>query len=175
MHEELKLFLAKHDFDRRMKKVFVQNSSIQKINTFEFYLLHNRGFSCDGYAIMGLKNGAYLVGGEIDVSGRKHFKSWLEFKFLSQEFIFDSVYKCLFFKEEWYEEVKPTVKFKISKSEILKGLLENAKKRGENHYRILEIGNVGVDEFYIYNKKDIYKESILYMKGCKVKKFVAFV
>lgn len=177
MIEQLELMMANRYFNRRMRAIFVDRRNAKGIETFEKYLAYRYRDNCyyySGYAIMGLKNDDYLMRGDIVISGDLFWGNggyshgWVEFKYRSKEYVFDSMCIGIVPKKEWYEEFKPNVNFKHSKQEIIESFKDKLQILSKDCY---EVWSSSIHDYYTDN---VYKCGKLFMNGEKIKKFIAY-
>ena len=177
MIKQLELMMANRYFDRRMRKIFVDRCNAKGIETFKEYLAYRYRDNCyyySGYAIIGLNNDDYLMRGDLRISGDfifgngGYYHGWVEFKYRGKEYVFDSMCIGVVPKAKWYEEFKPNVKFKHSKMEIIKGFKDKLQIITRNCY---EIQGSDISSYYT---DTVYEHGKLFMRGEKVKKFIAY-
>lgn len=177
MIKQLELMMANRYFDRRMRKIFVDRCNTKGIETFKEYLAYRYRDNCyyySGYAIMGLSDDDYLVRGELHIPGDFIWETlgyshgWVEFKYRGKEYVFDSMCRGIVPKDEWYEEFKPNIKFKHSKMEIIESFKDKLQIVARNCY---EIQGSNISSYYT---DTVYEHGRLFMRGEKVKKFIAY-
>lgn len=167
-------------FFSRMKNISIYRVGYEVVETFRQYLFHwyrNNCYNYSSYVIIGMRSDDYLVRGEITLSndwmwengGYEH--GWVEFTYKGEEFVFDSLCKEIWTKEEWYKEYNPQNLIKFTKREILSELFasERVQKVSDDCFKVN-------DEFFLSDTNHIknpFRNAKIYGSETHIECFVA--